>query len=153
MHRLSLLDGSARCASDVFIGGGDVGGASGGNGAEFGTLQHEPCTSRGGRPPTSCALTPSYRTTWIPDRGREGGRFCPDCANRVQHQQLLTQRHSDEADGRCCCCACCLLWSATVLWLPRKVTMPHQKGLSGINICLCCSFLALWLTIQQGRWC
>lgn len=72
-------------ASEVFIGGGDVGGASEADGAEFGTLQHEPRTSLGGRAPTSCALTPSHRTTWIPDRGREGGRFCPVCVNRVQH--------------------------------------------------------------------
>lgn len=84
MHYCSFQDVPVSCASDAYMGGGDVGGASGDDGAEFGTLQHDPRTTRGGRTPPSCVLTPSHGTTWIPDRGTEGGRFCPDCVNRVQ---------------------------------------------------------------------
>lgn len=80
-----VVRGHVRALCVVCIyGGGDVGGVSGDDGAEFGTVQHDPCTTRGGRAPQSCVLTPSHGTTWIPDRGREVERFCRDWLNRVQ---------------------------------------------------------------------
>lgn len=75
-HALLWFPGRARALRvGCLAGGSDVGGASADDGAEFGTLQPDPRTTRGGRAPPSCVLTPSHSTTWIPDRGREGDAF------------------------------------------------------------------------------
>lgn len=84
MHSYSIQVGPVTLRVGCRTGGGDVGGASGVVGAGFSALQQDPRSTRGGRALSSCVLTPSRSTTWIPVSGREGGRFSPDCVKRVE---------------------------------------------------------------------